>query len=311
PETKATQPELLAHHYTAAGLTAQAIPYWQKAGQRASQRSAYVEAISHLTMGLGLLTAPPDTPERTEQERDPRSTLGPALIATKGYAAPEVEQAFARARELCQQLGKTRQLFGVLRLLHGFYYVRAELRKAHELAAQLFSLAQSVQDPTLLLRAHLSLGFTLYCLGEFVPTRELIEQSIALYDPQRHSPHVSNEVQDFRVTFSLSLGAWVLWVLGYPNQALQSSQEALTLAQELSHPFSLAFARCFAAELHQVRREVQAPQEQAEAIIALCTEHGLPFWLARGTIVRGWALAKQGLSEEGVAQIRQGLAAYR
>ena len=109
----------------------------------------------------------------------------------------------------------------------------------------------------------------------------------------------------------LSYAAWVLWFLGYPDQALKRSQEALALAAGLSHPFSLAFALGFAAVLHQLRREEQAAQERAEAVIALSTEQGFPFWLALGTILRGWALAEQGQGEEGIAQIRQGLAAYR
>ena len=97
-DRKKSQPELLAHHYTEAGLVAQAIPYWHKAGERATQRSAYVEAISHLTKGLELLKTLPDTPERAQQELALQVTLGTTLIVTKGYASPEVEQAYARAR---------------------------------------------------------------------------------------------------------------------------------------------------------------------------------------------------------------------
>ena len=152
PETTETQPELLAHHYTEAGLIAQAIPYWQQAGQRAIERSANVEAISHLTKGLELLKTLPDTPERVQQELTLQITLGVPLMATKGYAAPEVESAYTRARELCQQVGETPQLFPVLWGLWLFYFVRGELQTARELGEQLLSLAQSVQDPALLWR---------------------------------------------------------------------------------------------------------------------------------------------------------------
>ena len=158
PETVETQPELLAHHYTEAGLIAQAIPYWQQAGQRAIQRSANVEAISHLTKGLELLKTLPDTPERTQQELTLQIALGPALMATKGYAAPEVEHAYTRARELCQQVGETPQLFPVLLDCGCFIYVRAELQTARELGEQLLTLAQRQQDPALLLEAHRALG---------------------------------------------------------------------------------------------------------------------------------------------------------
>ena len=165
---------------------AQAIPYWQRAGQRAIERSANLEAIGHLTKGLEVLATLPDTPERTQQELDLQITLGPALMATKGYAAPEVEQVYARARELCQQVGETPQLFPVLWGLWWFYEVRAELQTARELGEQLLSLAQRQQDPALLLEAHRALGQTLFWLGELAPARAHLEQGIALYDPQQH-----------------------------------------------------------------------------------------------------------------------------
>ena len=153
-DIKETQPELLAHHYTEAGLIEQAIPYWQRAGQRASQRSAHVEAISHLSKGLDLLKTLPDTPERAQQELTLQIALGAPLQATKGFGAPEVETVYTRARELCQQVGETPQLFPVLWGLWLFYTGRAEHETARELAEQLLSLAQSAQDPALLLQAH-------------------------------------------------------------------------------------------------------------------------------------------------------------
>jgi predicted ATPase len=136
PETAETQPELLAHHYTEAGLNAPAVGYWQQAGQRALQRSAHVEAISHLTRGLEVLAALPDTAERTQYELSLQTTLGSALMAARGQGAPEVGQAYARARELCRQVGETPQLFPVLFGLWRFYLVRAEYQTARELAEQ-------------------------------------------------------------------------------------------------------------------------------------------------------------------------------
>src|SRR5713101_229763 len=146
-ETKETQPELLAHHYTEAGLITQAISYWQRAGQRASQRSAHVEAISHFTKGLELLKTLPDTHERTQQELLLQTALGPALMVTKGLATPEVEKACTRARELCQQVGETPQLLPVLFGLWRFYLNRAELQTARERGEQFLRLAQRV-EPT-------------------------------------------------------------------------------------------------------------------------------------------------------------------
>ncbi|MBI3799008.1 MAG: AAA family ATPase [Deltaproteobacteria bacterium] len=311
PETIATQPELLAHHYTEASLIDQAIPYWQRAGQRASQRSAYVEAISHLTKGLKLLQALPDTPARAGQQLTLQLALGFTLTATKGYAAPEVEQAYARAQELCQQIGETPQLSLVLIGLVGFYFVRAQYKTARELAEQLLLLAQRTQDPKRLLAAHSLLGQLLYMIGEFVPSREHFEQAIALDDLQERHSRAGHVLMDHGVVVARSFAALTLWVLGYPDQALKRSQEALTLAQKLSHPFSLSYALDQAAALYLSRREAWAAQEQAETVIALCTEQGFPISLAQGTIMRGWALTEQGQSEEGIAQIRHGLAAWR
>ena len=184
PDTTETQPELLAHHYTEAGLIEQAIRYWQKAGERARQRSANVETIGHLTKGLELLSTLPDTPERNQKELSLQTTLGPALIAIKGYAALEVEKAYARAHELCCQMEETPQIFPVLSGLRAFYVVRAEYGTARELGEQLLCLAQRQQDTAFLLEAHRNLGSALIWLGELVPAQAHLEQGIALYDRQ-------------------------------------------------------------------------------------------------------------------------------
>jgi predicted ATPase/class 3 adenylate cyclase len=309
PDRVASSPELVAYHYTEAGLIPQAIPYWQRAGQSASQRSAYAEAISHLTKGLDLLKTLPDTSERVQYELALQIALGAPLIATRGYAASEVEHAYARALELCQQLEGTPQLFPVLWGLSAYYSVRAELETSRELGEQLLRLAQSVQDPALLLEAHHALGQYLFFMGEFSSAREHFEQGIALYDPRQHSSLAFVYGQDPGMA-CLSYEAWTLWFLGYAGQALERSGEALALAQELSHPVSLAFALDFAAALHQLRREVRLTQERAEAAIALSSEQGFQYWLTAGTLYRGWTLAEQGQREEGTSQLRHGLDAF-
>jgi class 3 adenylate cyclase/predicted ATPase len=304
-----TQPELLAHHYTEAGLNAQAVGYWQRAGERAVRGSANLKTISHLTKGLEVLRTLPDTPERIQHELVLQITLGPALIATKGYAAPEVEHAYARARELCQQVGEIPQLFLVLRGLQVFYFLRAELQTARELGEQLLSLVQRQNDPALLVGAHLALGQTLLYLGELALARTHLEQGSALYNPQQHRfsawPGGNPGVQ------CGLYGGWILWFLGYPDQALRRSCDALTLAQELSHPYSLALALTLAAIFHQFMREGLAAHERAETAIALATEQGSEFCLALGTILQGWALTMQGQEAEGIAQMCQGLGAWR
>src|SRR5262249_47657334 len=157
--------------------------------------------------------------------------------------------------------------------------------------------------------AHYALETSLLFLGEFALARIHVEQGIALYDSQQHRSYtVVYGGQDPGI-YCLSNGSFVLWLLGYPDLALKRSDKALTLAQELSHPPSLAFALLGAAILHNFRREGQSAQERAEAAIALAREQGFPFFLAAGFIHRGWALAQQGQSEEGIAQIREGLTA--
>jgi predicted ATPase len=267
-----------------------------------------VEAISLLTKGLELLKALPDTPERTQQELTLQIALGVPLMATKGQAALEVGRAYTRARELCQQVGETLQLFPVLRGLWVFYLVRAEHQTAHELGKQLLSLAQSAQDPALLLESHRALGSNLFWLGEFALARAHLEQSLAFYNSQQHHSHGFLYGFDPGVA-CLSYESWILWLLGYSDQALQQSQAALTLAQELSHPLSLVYARTFAAEFHRFRRHVQAIREHAEAVITLSREQGFRYYLAEGTMHQGWALAELGQREEGITQIRHGLAA--
>jgi class 3 adenylate cyclase/predicted ATPase len=310
PETRDTHPELVAHHYTEAGLKDQAIVYWQQAGQRAIERSANVEAVSHLTKGLELLTALPDSVGRAQQELALHIALGPALMATKGYAAPEVERAYARARELCQQVGEPSTRFPALLGLSMFYLIRGDFQTAYELGEQLLGLAQREQDSALLVEAHYVLGTTLFHLGELDPAREHLERGIALYDPQQHRFLAFRYGQDPGV-FCLCYMVRILWFLGYPDQALQRSQEALALAQDLSHPFSLALALTFAALVHQLRQEGRATQEQAEVAIALCTEQGFAFYQAMGTILHGWALTVQGQKGEGITQMRQGLIAWQ
>jgi TOMM system kinase/cyclase fusion protein len=309
PEVCATQPELLAHHYTEAALLAQAIPHWQRAGQRAVERSANLEAVAHLRKGLELVATLPDTPERAQQELLLQTTLGPALIATRGFAAPDVEQAYTRARALCQQVGENPQLFPVLWGLWVFYHVRGESQTARELGEQLLTLAQRVQDRALLLQAHHALGPTFLQLGELPLARAHFEQGIALYDPAQHrSQAFVYGGHDPGICCSAQ-GAVALWLLGYPDQAVQRSHEALTLARELAHPFSLANALEFASYLHHLRREGLQTQAHAEALMALAREQGFALRVTKARIARGWALAEQGQGAEGAALIRQGLVA--
>ena len=298
----------LAVHFEQGRAYGKAVRYRQQAGENALQRSAYQEAITHLTKGLELLKTLPDTAERAQQELRLHLILAAPLAATTGYTTLEVERVRTRALELCRQVGEIPQLFSALLGLCGFYLERAEIQRARKLAEEGLSLAQNVHNPIYLVWAHRGLGDVLYRLGEFALAREHLEKGIALYDSLQH--HSSSPVEDPRVG-CLAFLAQILWWLGYPDQALQRSDQALTLAQEMAHPFSLAFALNLAAALHKRCREVQAAQERAEAAIALSTAQEFPFFVALGTITRGWVLTEQGQVEEGITQIRQGLAAWQ
>ena len=297
----------LAHHYSRSGNTQKAIDYLQLAGQQAAQRSAYTEAVNHFTAALELLKTLPDTPKRIQQELTLQLALGPALGHSKGYTIPEVEQIYTRARELTQHIGEVSQLFPIVLGLRTFYHLRGQLQTARQLGEQLLELAQKVQHQAFLMLAHRALGSTLFALGKFALARTHLEQSIALYDSPQHR---YDDVLYGQSPAVLGRGylAWTLWSLGYPTQALEKIHETFTWTQDLSRPANLGTALANAITLHVYRREERAVQEKAEALITLCTEQGTPNFLSSGLIGRGWALAEQGQKEEGIAQIRQGLA---
>ncbi|WP_432260126.1 adenylate/guanylate cyclase domain-containing protein [Cupriavidus sp. TMH.W2] len=299
----------LAYHFSRSGNTPKAIEYLHCAGRQAMHRFADAEAVTHLTMALTLLATLPDGPQRARQELSLQITLGPAWTATKGFGAPEVEATYARALALCRQLGETAQIFPALLGLRTFYTVRAELRTARELAEQLLALAEKAQDPALLIQARRALGANCFYLGELALARAQLELAMALYDPRQHRSHgfvygLEPGVQ------GLALIAMNLWLLGYPDQARERSQEALALARTPTHPPDSANALFSAAEVHLFRREVQPAYDLAQALVAFATDHGLPYGLACGTILSGWALAEQGRATEGIDLIRQGLDAY-
>jgi predicted ATPase len=310
PALGETQPELVAQHYTAAGCAEQAIPYWQRAGEHASNRSAHLEAISHVTTGIELLTTLPKTPEHIQQALTLYIALGAALLVTKGYSAPEVEQAYTQARALCQQVGEPPELALVLFGLWRYHISRPQFHTARELGETLLRLAQRAHDPALAVIAHYALGVTWLCLGALPAAREHLEDGIARYTPEQRRAPVFRMGHDPGVGCR-TFAAVTLWLLGYPEQALARLHEALALAHALSHPFSLGWAQCAAAIVSQWRQDVSAVHEQAEAAIALSTEQGFTQWVALGTSLGGWALAIQGQGEEGLAQIRQGIADFR
>jgi predicted ATPase len=187
PDLVETQPELLAHHYTEAGLADAAVGYWQRAGQKASERAACVEAISHFTTGLEVLRTLPDTPARTQYELDLLLLLGPAVHLARGQASPEYEHVYVQAHALCQRLGDTPHLFAVLTGLRQMYNARGESQTARQYGEQALALALDLQDPALLGTAHYSLGVALLNLGEVTSAHAHFAQGITHADAARDS----------------------------------------------------------------------------------------------------------------------------
>jgi predicted ATPase len=308
PDLVETQPELLAHHYTEAGLGEQAIGYWQRAGHHARARAAYVEAISHLTKGLEVLKTVPETPERTQHELDLLLALGHPMQLAKGQASPDVEHVFAQAYALCQQLGDTPQRVAVLQGLWMVYNARAEYQTAQEFAEQALTIAQRLQDPSFLSQAHFTLGVPFYNRGELTSAHAHFEQGITFADilPPPRIGDTNNPRVWCRVFAALTL-----WYLGYPDRALQRSHEALTFAPQSSDHHSRFFAQFTAGNVHWMRREVHAAHERFEAALALASEQGVVLWLPVAQFRHGLVLVAQGHHEEGITQMRQGIAAMQ
>lgn len=304
----------LALLFEAARDAARAAAFFLVAAKNAAQIFAYQEAVLLARRGLELLKALPESPESARQELMLQITLGGLLIVTKGGGVLEVEEAYARARALCQQVGDTPELFTALRGLSEYYHTHAELETGLELAQQALAVAQRLALDALIVDAYHAVAMPLLYLGELRPAWKHLEEGIALYDPQQHrvyltlyhaiAPGVGCRFQASRV----------LWLLGHPDQALEHVQAGISLAQKLSHHYSLAMMHVAAAMLRQCRREPQRTLEHADAAIALAREHELPEVLAWAGIWRGWALAAQGRIDEGIAVMREcteGLRAHR
>jgi DNA-binding SARP family transcriptional activator/predicted ATPase len=304
----------LAWHFQEAGIPEKAIHYLHQAGERAAQLSAFQEGIAHLTRALELLVALPDPGdaegrlERAEQELDLQLSLGRAYMGGDDRPIPRMIRAYTRARELCQHMDKTSELSGIVGQLATAHYVRAEHPRARALGEEALSLALQAGDPLLVALGHWRLGYVLFALGEFMEARAHLELMIAFYEPQHHHPLVLLSGSDAGVS-ALAYDACCLWLLGYPEQALSKSQEAMVLARALDHPFSLAeiieLAGCL---FHAMHRDAQAIRDDAEELERLAGEKVMPTWWGMAIRFRGQALAMLGQVQEGMAQMREGMA---
>ena len=299
----------LAHHYSRSDNPEKAVEYLSLAGTQAAQRSAAADAITHFTQALEILKTLPASAESRQRELMLQVSLGAALFFTQGAGSPEVGRACLRAQELCQPIEDRPEHSAVLFGLHRFYATTGEFRKAREVAEHHLQFAQRLQSPTFLVPAHVACSVATLWLGEFVGARTHSETVAAPYDTQQYDAQIALDGDDFRIVSGIS-GAFALWALGYPTQAVARMEETIGLANMLKYPMILAQTEFLGAMLIQHCRDVVVVRERSEAALAPCREHGFSMYLAGSRIMQGWALAVQGEGEAGIAQLRKGLATW-
>jgi DNA-binding SARP family transcriptional activator/predicted ATPase len=300
----------LAWHFREAGLVEKAVPYLLQAGRRAVRLSAHEQAIAHFAKALESLERLPDTPERTGQELEVQMSLFTPILMLKGFAAPELGRACDRAWELCRELGETPQVFTALWHLGSFYATRGNYTTSLEIGEQMLRLALEADDPVLIALARWGLGFDLVRVGGFASGLDHLEHMIAFYDPTLHQSLAFTYGSDPGVA-TRSWASWASWFLGHPDQAVRHSQQALALAQELSHPAALAFAQGVASLFHLMCRDLKRAEQLAQRCHHLATEHKFPHWLILMGFVRGCLDAERGGTQEGIDQMRRSLAHYK
>ena len=310
PEVMDTQPELLAQHYAEAGLIEKSVACWSKAAHRSAARSARAEAATQFQKGLDQLALLPSNPERQRQELEFRSALSAALQYSKGYAAPETGQAYARARALWEQLGSPSEFLNIPYGQSLYHATRGELDRARSLAEDLLRLSRRRNDSAGLVLAHYSVGVSRMLAGRFASSRSHLEKVLARYDPisQRSLAHQAGIHPHVHAQGWLGI---VLFCLGFPDQASAQSSAAIAEARRLAHPSSLAASLSFGAMLLSLVGDNPALDERAEELVAVATEQGFPPWRAMGAIYRGWVEVNNGVMAQGTSLLRGGSAAWR
>jgi len=305
PDILVSQPEIVAHHFTEAGLIESAVAYWLKAGNLALTRSANA-AVGHLEQGLKLIPRIDNPMLRNKFELLLQTSLGNSLRATKGWSSDSVKNAYTRAIQLCRESGLDEHTFPAVFGLWTWNFLRAALREAHAIAEHLLNTAENVDDSVCKVLAHEALGFTLFAQGQFAAAHTALERSISLCDDSKAGAYLDMSAQDPRVHVR-SYDGLALCILGFPDQALRFCEDARRYADASRHPFSEAMAQTIRLRVHQLRGETAAVAGQANAAIALCEEHEFVHYLAMARILRGWARAKEGEFENGIAEIQEGL----
>ena len=310
PDVVQGQPELLAHHYSEAGLHKSAIVYWTAAGERAVRRAANTEAIRHFRRALTLLDVEPDASDRATTELNILVQLGPAMMSTQGWTAPEVERVYDRALQLARAMDSSADLVAPLIGLWLFHNTRGEFAKARESIRELFRVAHTLNDPNLLLQAHHAAWPTPMLCGDFADAYKHVEQGLALYDERQHRHHAFHYIGHDPAVCAHALGAIIAWVLGHPERAAQHADSSMQLARRLEHAPTLAHALWFVCTYHVLRADVAAALTTSTELLALCEEHQLALPKAAGMLFRGWALVRDGEIEKGLELVRRGVTAW-
>lgn len=303
PEVVVGQPELLAHHCTEAGLVSQAVDYWRRAGERAAS-SGSPEGIAHLNRALALLAALPESTERDRREISIQVALGVAEGHLRSFGVPECERAFTRAWMLSRRTGSTALLLPVLRGLHMNALVRAETFKAAEISAQLVLAAEEDGDAVFRMTACQVRAFIHFMLGELPAAQEMIDKALALYDPELSYLDLKIPGGGDASLEMLFIHSWVLWFMGYPDQALKRSHECLERARRFPYPITLFVPSYFNGDLRMYRREPAEVAAVGTELVRIGVEQRFGLALPVGLFHQGWALAEQGQAGEGIARMR-------
>jgi class 3 adenylate cyclase/tetratricopeptide (TPR) repeat protein len=309
PRIVDTQPEIVAHHFEMAGESWESARYWLLAGKRAREQSAYQEASFHFRKGLRQLEALPASPERYGDEIRTLVALGSTLIATHGYAAPEVRTVYYRASELSEKIGHPRELIASLNGLLAFLQVRGPLSEALTLATRIAELAKDTEDPVLLAGAYRRLGWSCFCFGRIADGREYLTRASKLYEPTMARAYVDVHNADPRVLGLINL-AWVESFSGQVGRAAEYARQSRCIARELGHPLSLAYALTMSAAVSQGLGKVEEVGEFAAEAIELSAKNAFSYWGAWATTFRGWAITHKGQLDAGMKDMIDGLKAY-
>ena len=308
PEIIESQPELLAQHYAEAGLVERAVAFWGKAGHRSVARSATAEAAAQFQKGLDQLALLPGTLERRQKQLEFSSALGAVLNVVKGSAAPETGQAYARARELWELLGSPMEFVEVPCGQSRYHAHRGELDRAQSLAEDLLHLSRRRNDSAGLVMGHYSSGRNLMWVGSFASSRSHLETVVALYDPNSHHSLVRQTGIHPQLAAQAALGV-VLFCLGFPDQALAQSNKSIAEARRLPHPPTLAMSLGMDALRSIIGDDIDLEQ-RVDALVAIATDQGFPFYRAAGAIFLGWVKANNADVTEGLSLLRAGSSAY-